>query len=261
MKFQEIGQPLDEVFPPEFAESWDNIRWMVRPSNSEVSGILVTVDVTEDVLDYAGDTGCNLIVSHHPLLFESLDQVREDRPVDRCVMKAIRNNLGIYTAHTNADSMPGGLNDQFAEGIGLTHTVPIDPSPEEETAGLGRIGKLLEPMTVAEVCGRVRSQFDLDFLRAVGEPSEPVETIGICTGSGGDFITPELAAEIDLYISADLGHHDVLEALGLELPLINLDHYEMETVFLPLARNLISKACDFEYSSEEYRRENPYWDQ
>ena len=259
MDFQQMGKELDRLFPPAWAESWDNIGWMVRPSDDVVSGVVVTVDVTSDVIVHARERGYNTIISHHPLLFEPLEQVRDDRPVDRCVMKAIRDDVGIYAAHTNADSMPGGLNDRFANRLGLSETEPIDPSVEDESGGLGRIGNLTQPLTVEEIADRVRDRFDVHFLRAVGPRDRTVETVGVCTGSGGDFINPSLAERVDLYISADLGHHDVLEARGLDLPLLNLDHYEMETIFLPLARELIEESIERDLSVEEYRRDDPYW--
>jgi len=259
MDFSQMGKKLDEAFPRLYAESWDNVGWMVRPSNDDVHGMLFTVDVTNEVIAHALERDCNLILSHHPLLFESLEQVRNDRPVDRCVMKAVRNNIGIYAAHTNADSMPGGLNDRFADKLGLTETTPIDPSVEEENGGLGRIGTVAKPLTVQEIGHRIRKRFEVNFLRAVGPRDRTVETIGICTGSGGDLIDSTLANQVDLYISADLGHHDVLEARGLDLPLINLDHYEMEAIFLGLCREIIEKFEDLRISVGEYHREDPYW--
>lgn len=258
MDLGSVGEQLETYIPPKYAESWDNVGWMVAPLSEELTGVLMTVDVTGEALEFAVKNDLNLVLSHHPLIFESLDGLVEGRPIDDLIVKAVQEKIGIYTAHTNADSMPGGLNDMFADILELRDTVPIAPHDDDLDAGLGRIGTLSSPVTMGDIEQELKSELDLSQVQSLGDAGCSVERVGVCTGSGGDFISPELSEKIDLFITGDVGHHEALEAQSLDLPLVILDHYEMETVFLPFAESLWREQFGTGYKMESFRRTNPY---
>lgn len=253
-----VGEQLETYIPPKYAEDWDNVGWMVGPLSESFEGVLVTVDVTEEALETALERDLNLVLSHHPLIFESLDQIVEGRPVDDLIATAIRERVGIYTVHTNADSMPGGLNDLFADVLELEDTAPISPLEVDPDAGLGRIGQLPSPADLARVEQTLVDQLDLSHVQSLGDSGTSIETVAVCTGSGGDFISSELAERADVYITGDVGHHEALEAQALDLPVIMLDHYEMETVFLPFAETLWREQFGGQHEVETFEREYPY---
>ena len=160
MKIAEIISLLEQAAPLAFQESWDNAGLQVGHVDAEVSDVLLSVDVTEEILDEAIRTGCQLVVSHHPLIFHGLKTLRGDSAVERCVMKAIKHDVAVYSAHTNMDNwLQGGVNARIAGKIGLMHCGPLLPSAAEGQAGSGMIGELPQPEDDMAFLQRVKEIF------------------------------------------------------------------------------------------------------
>ncbi len=117
-----ICKALEELAPLALQESYDNSGLLLGNRNTELSGVLICIDVTEEVLHEAITANCNMIVSHHPLVFTSLKSITESNMVERCIVLAIKHNLAIYACHTNLDSVSGGVSFRMAQKIGLTQT-------------------------------------------------------------------------------------------------------------------------------------------
>ncbi|HRN73028.1 MAG TPA: Nif3-like dinuclear metal center hexameric protein [Ginsengibacter sp.] len=126
MKIAEVTAFLNRLAPPQLQEPYDNSGFLVGDRQLDCSGVLVTLDVTEEVLDEAIQKGCNLIVAHHPIIFKGLKRLTGDGLVQRVVMKAIRENLSVYAIHTNLDNVLHGVNGMLAGLIGLTNTRVLD---------------------------------------------------------------------------------------------------------------------------------------
>lgn len=116
---QQVITLMEQLAPRSYAESWDNVGLMVGDRNAIVTGVLTTLDVTEDAISYAIEHDCNLIVSHHPLIFKGLKQLSCDTAQGRMINQLIQHNIAVYSAHTNLDIAPGGLNDMLANQLGL----------------------------------------------------------------------------------------------------------------------------------------------
>ncbi len=160
MRIQQVVQILEEFAPPSLQESYDNAGLIIGQKNDEVKGILITLDVTEEVIDEAISSGYNLIIAHHPIIMGGIKRLNGTNYVERCTIKAIKNDIGIYACHTNADSVLNGVNGKICEKIGLTDCkilspkkgdllklvtfVPTKQAPEVRTAifnaGAGQIG-------------------------------------------------------------------------------------------------------------------------
>jgi len=130
MKISQIIEILEEYAPPDLQESFDNTGLQVGDSSQPVKGILLCLDVTEAVLDEATDLNCNLIISHHPLLFKPLKRLTGKSYIERCVIKACKKDLVIYSAHTNLDNAQGGINFRLAEKLGLQNVKILSPIKE-----------------------------------------------------------------------------------------------------------------------------------
>lgn len=130
MKAAEVIRFLEELAPPSLQESYDNSGLLVGDNQTEVKGILVSLDCTEDVVDDAISQGCNLIVSHHPIVFIGLKRLNGKNYIERTVMKAIKNDVLLYAIHTNLDNVLDGVNQKFAEQLGLTNTKILSPKKE-----------------------------------------------------------------------------------------------------------------------------------
>lgn len=130
MKAIEVIEFLEQLAPPSLQESYDNSGLLVGDEQTEVTGILVSLDCTEDVLEDAIEKGCNLIVSHHPIVFGGLKRFNGKNYVERTVMKAIKNNLLLYAIHTNLDNVINGVNQRIAERLGLNNTRILQPKKQ-----------------------------------------------------------------------------------------------------------------------------------
>ena len=117
MILQDIINIIESVAPLSYQEDWDNSGLQVGDRNAEVNAALLTVDVTESVVDEAITLGCDLIVSHHPLLFRGLKQITGSTPQERCVLKAIQHNIAIYSAHTSMDCWLHGVSGKIADKL------------------------------------------------------------------------------------------------------------------------------------------------
>ena len=241
MILQDIINIIESVAPLSYQESWDNSGLQVGDRNAEVHAALLTVDVTESVVDEAIEKHCDLIISHHPLLFRGLKQLTGSTPQERCVEKAIRNNIAIYSSHTSMDSYLHGVSGRIAEKIGISDYHILCPSTTDKNVGLGVIGKLPNPMKWDDFVQKVQRTFACS-LRYVDARTEPVQTIAICGGAGAEFAGEAIQQGAEVYITADMKYHEMQAAYG-QIGVIDLDHWTSEhftrEIFQELLQNHI----------------------
>ena len=210
----------------------------VGDTGREVSSVLLTTDITEDVVNEAVMRGCQLIVSHHPLLFHGLKQICGQTPQARVVETAIKNNIAIYSAHTSLDSVIGGINTRLADKLGLKEQRILVQSETCEYRGLGVLGVLGRPMRYSDFIAYVRDTLDCTYVRYTREAKSSVEIVALCGGSGAEFIGEAIAQGADVYITADCKYHEFQEAEG-QIGLIDIDHWISERHAREIFRDII----------------------
>ena len=147
MKIKEVLSALERFAPLPLQEGWDNSGLQVGLTEAEVSGALLCLDVNERIIDEAMDKGCNLVVSHHPLLFRGLKTISDADYVQRTVVKALRNDIAVVSMHTNMDNARSGVNWKMAEKIGLTDVrFMAAKTVDGIDGGSGVVGELSEEM-------------------------------------------------------------------------------------------------------------------
>ena len=221
MLLREIINSIESVAPRSAQEAWDNSGMQVGDTGREIHSVLLTTDITEDVVNEAIMNGCNLIISHHPLLFHSLKQVCGQTPQARVVELAIRHNIAIYSAHTNLDVAVGGINTRLADKLGLQDYRFLTES------GLGVIGTLSHPMSYSDFLAYVRETLQCTYVRYTRPKKEMIETVALCGGSGAEFIEQAIEQGADAYITADCKYHEFQDADG-QIGLIDIDHWISE---------------------------------
>lgn len=158
MKIRDIAEVIERYAPLRLQESYDNAGLIVGRPEDEVHQALLAVDVTEEVLDEAEQTGCDLIVTHHPIVFHALKRFNSATYVERCVERAIRRGIALYACHTNLDSAPGGMSWRLAEMLGVEELRVLQPTdPADGRVGFGVVGELPQSMSVRDLCGVFRS--------------------------------------------------------------------------------------------------------
>ena len=162
MILQDIINIIESVAPLSYQATWDNSGLQVGDRNADIHAALLTVDVKESVVNEAIAMGCDLIVSHHPLLFHGLKHLTGATPQERCVEQAIRHRIAIYSSHTSMDSWLNGVSGRMAEKIGILDYRILQPSATNPSAGLGVIGVLSQSMNFTALLQRVADAFTTD---------------------------------------------------------------------------------------------------
>ncbi len=190
-----------------------------------------------DVAVEAKAVGAELIISHHPIIFNPLKKITDETAEGRCLLYLIQNHIAVYAAHTNLDSAAGGLNDLAAQFLGLTNTVPIVGA---EGAGLGRIGALQSPMTLGTLAEQIKNIYRVPFIRFSGDENKVISRVALCTGSGGSLVEDVLQKGADVYITGDIKHEVGRSALANGLPMIELGHHDSEFIVVDLLEKILT---------------------
>lgn len=213
---------------------WDNSGMQVGDTGRDISSVLLTTDVTPDVVNEAIMLGCQLILSHHPLLFRGLRQVCGQTPQARVVATAIKHDIAIYSAHTSLDVASDGINSRLADKLGLTDCRPLVDN------GLGTIGHLSAPMSYEAFLRCVRGTLHTTYVRYTrpSEQTHKVRTVALCGGAGAEFIDEAIAQGADVYLTADCKYHEFQDAEG-RIGLIDIDHWVSEHHAAEIFRDLL----------------------
>lgn len=338
VKCQVIIDAIETMAPRYLAEEWDNVGLLVGSPAAKIDKVMTCLDVTVETVERAIADKVNLIVTHHPLIFKPLKNIRTDYHLGGLIARLLKNDIAVYAAHTNLDSASGGVNDVLAEKLGLEDvtgfiggykealvklavyvprdyaevvrqaigkagagqtdnysncsfsscgegrftpqegaepfigsvgTVECVPEVKIETilpakisgrvvramlkvhpyeeaafeliplqntgqeAGLGRIGRLKTPLMLREAAELVKKSLNLSSVRFVGEPSQMVQKVALCSGAGAEFIPKASFVGADLYITGDLKYHEAQKARELGIGLIDAGHFGTE---FPIAK-------------------------
>lgn len=239
---------LNELYPENTAEAWDAVGFTVGEETAEVTRVLFAVDIDPIVVAEAIRVGAELIVTHHPLFLSGTITVAANTPKGRMVHDLIRNGIALYTAHTNADIAPTGVNDSLAQLLGIHSAEPLAPSAHPGAhpgSGLGRVGILDEPMTLQAFARRIAERLPSTEhgVRVQGDPERVITRVAVCGGSGDSYLDAAHSAGVDAYLTSDLRHHRASEAghhSGAPA-LIDVAHYASEWPWLPSVSDLVEK--------------------
>ena len=235
---KDVVAVLEATYDPAWAESWDAVGLVCGDPNAEVRRVAFAVDPVAAVVDEAIARGADLLVTHHPLFLRGVSSVAATTFKGRSVHKLITNGVALFTAHTNADSADPGVSDAFAMALGLTGLRPLDARVGNPELGIGRVGELPEPETLAAFAYRVSSALPATAagVRVAGEPERTIRRVAVCGGSGDTFFGAVRASGADVYVTADLRHHPASEALEHGGPaLVDVAHWASEWPWLEYA--------------------------
>ena len=240
MKLREVIAALEHLAPLRLQDEWDNSGLQVGFPESEIDQVLVCLDVTEAIVDEAIAAKCNLIVSHHPLIFKALRQVSDATYQQRCVVKALAAGISIYSAHTSLDNAPGGVNHRIAALLGLQKLRWLSPRDGED-AGSGLVGELPASEPDAAFLARVQRTFGVECLQHSALDGRQVRRVAVCGGAGAFLLHDAVCAGADCFISGEFHYHDYFENQGVLLA--ELGHYQSEQFTQDLLLEYLHKTC------------------
>lgn len=247
MKVREVVQALETLAPPALAEAWDNTGLLVGDEEAPVERVLLTIDLTPEVLEEALASRAQLVVAYHPVLFEPLRRLTTATPAARIVLAAARAGLAVHSPHTALDAAPGGVNDWLAEALGPASVVPLalaGPEPDDSEPaerGPGRLATLREPAELSELVSRVRAHLGARRLLVAEAPRAPLRhaVVGLCAGAGSSLLPAALARGATVFLTGEMRHHDVLAAQAAGGSVLLAGHTNTERGYLPrLAQRL-----------------------
>lgn len=241
MTARDIAAIIEDFAPPALQESWDNSGMQIDNSGREIAGVLVCLDITEAVLDEAVANGCNMVVSHHPLLFAGLKRIDDSNCTGRCVAKAIKNDIAIYSSHTCMDKIADGVSGRMCRKLGLR-----DCSILEEHGpgtGFGMAGLLPDALSGQDFLSLVKNIFRAGSIRHSPFTGKAIRKVAVCGGSGAFLIDRAIEIKADAYICGDIKYHDFFKAENRIL-LADIGHYESEQYTKEIFFELLSKKND-----------------
>lgn len=221
---REIEDSLFSFAPKSSAMDWDNVGLLLGDPNAEITRVLISLDVTECVIDEAITSGCQMIIAHHPVMncrWQPVQSLREDTPQGHLLRKLTRSDLCVICMHTNLDVADGGVNDVLAHTLRLE-----DPGPLSGD-GLGRIGSLPETMSLRAFVERVSGLLGCNGVR-YADAGKPVKRVAVGGGACGEYADAAVRAGCDTFVTADLSYHAFLDAAGKGINLIDAGHFPTE---------------------------------
>ena len=242
MRIKEITRFLEGYASLQYQESYDNCGLIVGNEDVEVKGALITLDCTEEVIDEAIAEDCNLIIAHHPIIFNGLKKLNGSNYIERTVIKAIKNDLAIYAMHTNLDNVHNGVSAKIAERLGLDNCKVLAPDLhlQNQQVGLGIIGELKEPIKTSKFLIDMKTNMQTNCIRYTALVKEDVKRVAVCGGSGSVLLKNAKAANADIFISADFKYHDFFDAEH-DIVIADIGHYESEQFTKDLIYDLLVK--------------------
>lgn len=240
MKVWELIQRLDDVLPFRWTEEWDNTGLNLGNPEDDVTGIAVSLDPDIRAMEQAVGGGCNLLISHHPLLFAPSKVIDLSDSPGREIAFAVRKGLSLIALHTNWDSSPGGVSALLASSMGLQNVLPLIPS-DRGAWGMGAVGDSPSLESPDVFAARMGECLGLSRVEVYGDRERPIRRLALCGGSGGALWRSALDAGADAYCTADMKYHEKKEATERGLRLFVLDHGEMEAHSLGALRGLLEE--------------------
>ena len=253
VKIYQVVDALEHYAPLPLQEGYDNAGLQVGLTEAvEVSGALLCLDVTEDVVDEAIRKGCNLIVSHHPLIFRKLARISDENYVQRTVRKAIKNDITIVSMHTNMDAAKGGVNFKIAEKLGLRNLRFFGGEKEIDgvKGGEGVIGEITDETDTVHADGiaaddlvlMLRERFQAECVLCNQLLRRPIRKVALCGGAGSFLLDAAIAAGADAFITGEMHYHEFF-GHEQEIQICVIGHYQSEQFTSEIFRSIITEKC------------------
>ncbi len=247
---KDIYNYINQFAPFGTQEKWDNSGFLIGDAAQEVSGVLISLDISVSALQKAGECGCNLIFSHHPVIFQPIRNLYAGSVVYQLAQKQI----AAICCHTPLDIAPGGINDliirKLREEIALEEEMlPI------EADGLGRIVTLKQACSLPEFAGIAKKALACEVVRYSAKYQEKIKKIAVCSGSGASMLE-DLAGRCNCFLTGDVKHDRWYKAEELRIALLDCGHYHTEVIMIPYVAALLREAFP-ELNIIEFAEGNP----
>ena len=244
MKIYKVIDALEQFAPLPLQEDYDNAGLQIGLTEAEVSGALLCLDVTPQIVEEAIRKGCNLIVSHHPLIFRKLNRIADENEVQKTVRLAIENHVAIVSMHTNLDAAIGGVNSKIAEKIGLQNTQFLGKQQNIDgvCAGEGVIGELSEELAADDLVIMLKKVFEVECVQANELLRRPIRKVALCGGAGSFLLDEAVKAGADAFITGEMSYHEFF-GHNQDIQICVIGHYQSEQFTPEIFKSVLDKHC------------------
>lgn len=242
MKIGDIIQHLESWAPLSYQEEYDNSGLIAGDISRECTGVLISLDCTEDLIREAIEKKCNLIVSHHPLIFCPVRQITPGNGTGKALIAAIQHDIVIYAIHTNLDNIVTGVNAAIADrlGLALENRQILLPKSNDPMVGSGLIGNLKITLPETQFLMHLKKQFGIPVIRHSPLNGKPVSRVALCGGAGSFLISNALQNGADFFVTADVKYHEFFGG-GEQMIIADIGHFESEQFTISLLHDVILK--------------------
>ena len=249
VKIKEIIALVEKLAPLDGMCNWDNVGLIIGNGEADTAKVFITLDVTDEVVLEAINKKVRLIITHHPVIFSGIKEINTSTSLGKRLLALIKNDISVYSAHTNLDVAVGGTNDIFFDLLGLKEKGML----EVEFTALGRTGICDKGFSLKDYANFLRKKLFVSYLKYAGDPDKIMKKIGFATGSasGIKYFTEAAKASCDLYITGDISYHEAQAALDMGLNIIDAGHFPTEIIVVSaLCRYLKAAAIENNWDIE-----------
>lgn len=206
MKAFEIAQVIEKFAPLGLQENWDNSGFCIGDPNADVTKLLIGFDPSYELIEEAVKVGADMVVTHHPLIFSGVKKISGADQTGRAIIEAIKNDIVVYSCHTNMDKVIAGVSGSLAQKLHLKDVQVLDS--DENGDGLGVIGSLEQPMDADDFLAYLKNSLSLEHFRYSKPVSGKIERVALCGGSGRSLIKMAYRKGAQIYLCGDISYHD-----------------------------------------------------
>ena len=255
LNVRKIADIIEKEIPLSLQEEWDNSGLLIGFEDKPVKTILTCLEIDKNVLDEAAAIGAEMIITHHPLIFQGVKRLTDQDYKASLIMEIIERGISVYSCHTPFDKVKGGNNDIILEKLGVSSVKNLrgqevasaaKMAERRDEADIGRIGEFKTPMSYRQVIQLAANKLEMSIrqLRAIGALDTEITKVGICTGAGADLAVMAAEAGCQLFITGDVKYHEALDALHDGMCILDAGHYGTEKFFGEEMKKLLDKKSD-----------------
>ncbi|WP_164995816.1 Nif3-like dinuclear metal center hexameric protein [Miniphocaeibacter massiliensis] len=239
MKIKDFIQFYESLVPVEIQEDWDNSGFQLGNRENDITGILISLDFSLESVEYASKNNMNLIFTHHPVFYKSINNLEKGTKYSDAIIKAVKNDISVYSSHTNLDFIEGGVNDTLANLFNINDINPIIEHYYNNKTGLGRYGYIF-PLKGEKFINFLKNSLNEQNVIVYGNLDKEIIKVGVVGGTGAETLEKSVELNLDVLITSDIKYHQAEFAVENNLTLIDIGHYNSEKFVLDTLYNIFS---------------------
>ncbi len=239
MKLKDIIEIVEKNYPPCLAYDWDNSGLFFGDIEKDIKKVLVTLDITPEIIDQAVDNGADMVLAHHPITMGGIKTLADGTMLSDMIINAVKNDICIYSAHTNMDTAKDGINQKLAELFELKDIIILENDKPYDDCGLGRVGNLENEMMLSDFCQLVKEKLDTPFVRVCGDERK-IKRVAVASGSCSEYVPTAIKKGADVIITADMKYHNCIEFVYDGIAIIDAGHFPTENIVKNMFKEILT---------------------